>query len=247
VDYYTNMRRIARTDPITHFSLLSVKADDNHTPILPLQSDDPDALRHSPLYALVDPGDDLSEVASKLMGPGPWTLHQNLKLPGTCSQMKFSNKNRKSNIIVTHTLKLVMRVERGDDLFLDAKTGKRKLFDIVVQTPVLILSCRCNPEWTCLPQYSKLLDDSTSFAPNCPCRASRLYPNPNHSPTSSRSSDSGASVAEASSVNLTSRMASLRQLRYNEAIVRSSSLYERLMSGQESVSGEVPPAYDVVG
>lgn len=60
---------------------------------------------------------------------------------------------------------------------------------------------------------------------------------------SSRSSDSGASIAETSPVNLAS-LASLRQLRYNEAIIRSSSLFERLMSGQESVSGEVPPAYD---
>jgi arrestin-related trafficking adapter 3/6 len=65
---------------------------------------------------------------------------------------------------------------------------------------------------------------------------------------SSRSSDSGASIAETSPVNLaSSTMASLRQLRYNEAIIRSSSLFERLMSGQESVSGEVPPAYDGVG
>lgn len=134
------MNRIVRTDPIARFTLLSVKGDDNRSPILPLRSDHPDALRNSPLFALVDPGDDLSEVASSLMGPGPWTLHQDLKLPGSCSQMKFSNKNRQSNMIVTHTLKLVMRVERGDDLFMDAKTGKKKLFDIVVQTPVLIHS-----------------------------------------------------------------------------------------------------------
>lgn len=134
------MRRIARTDPVVRFSLLSIKGDDNHTPILPLPTDNPEALRYAPIYPLVDPNDDLTEVASSLKGPGPWTLHQNLKLPGSCAQMKFTNKNRKSNIIVTHTLKLVMRVERGDDFFIDPKTGKRKLFDIVVQTPVLILS-----------------------------------------------------------------------------------------------------------
>lgn len=138
VDYYTN-KRIARTDPIARFNLLSIKGDDNY-PILPLQSDDPDALRQSPLFALIDPRDDLSEVASNLMGPGPWMLHQDLKLPDSCSQMKFTNKNHKSNIVVTHTLKLVIRVERGDDSTIDGKTGKKKLFDIVVQTPVLILS-----------------------------------------------------------------------------------------------------------
>ncbi|KAJ3997798.1 hypothetical protein F5050DRAFT_1353486 [Lentinula boryana] len=31
---------------------------------------------------------------------------------------------------------------------------KRKLFDIVVQTPIQILSCRCNPEFASLPGYS---------------------------------------------------------------------------------------------
>ena len=134
------MRRIARTDPVVRFNLLSIKGDDNHTPILPLPTDNPEALRYSPIYALVDPNDDLSQVASSLKGPGPWMFHQILKLPGSCAQMKFTNKNRNSNIIVTHTLKIVMRVERGDDLFIDPKTGKRKLFDIVVQTPVLILS-----------------------------------------------------------------------------------------------------------
>jgi len=142
VEYYTNMKRITRADPIARFTLLSIKGEDNNTPILPLQSDDPDALRHSPLFALVNPGDDISEVASNLMGPGPWTLHRDLKLPNSCSQMKPTNRNRKSNITVTHTLKLVMRVARGDDLFIDGKTGKRKQFDVVVQTPVLILSVR---------------------------------------------------------------------------------------------------------
>ena len=138
------MKRIARTDPVVRFSLLSIKGDNNHTPILPLPTDNPEALRYAPIYAFVDPNDDLTEVASSLKGPGPWMLHQNLKLPGSCAQMKFTNKNRKSNIIVTHTLKLVMRVERGDDSFIDPKTGKRKLFDIVVQTPVLILSVSFN-------------------------------------------------------------------------------------------------------
>ena len=37
-------------------------------------------------------------------------------------------------------LKIIFRVERGDDEALDPTTGKRKLFDIVVQTPVHILS-----------------------------------------------------------------------------------------------------------
>jgi len=144
VDYYTNMSRIARTDPIIPFTLLSIKGEGKLAgPILPLDSDSPDAFRQSPLFALVDPhstNTELSETASMLMGPGPWTLHHELRLPRSCDLLKFTNRNPASNITVTHQLKIVMRVERGDDEHVDGKTGKRRLFDIVVLTPILILS-----------------------------------------------------------------------------------------------------------
>lgn len=135
------MRRIARTDPIMRIELLSIKGEGKgNDPILPLNSDDANAFHNSPLYALVTPEDDVSELASSLMGPGPWTFHQDLKLPSACSRLKFTNRNRRCNIVVTHMLKCVMRVERGDDLHIDPKTGKRKMFDIVVQAPIQVLS-----------------------------------------------------------------------------------------------------------
>jgi hypothetical protein len=143
VDYYTNMRRIGRTDPITRYCLLSVKNEGKApAPLLPLDSDCTDALRSSPLSTIMDPDMtnlEISETVSTLMGPGPWTFHKDLQLPRSCDQIHFTNRNRRSNIIITHTLKVVMRVERGDDLYID-KHGKRKMFDIVVQTPILLLS-----------------------------------------------------------------------------------------------------------
>lgn len=135
------MKRIARTEAIQRHSLLSLKIDTKEGgPILPLISDDPEAFRNSPLYQVVAPDEDPSEVASSLMGLGPWTFHHDLPLPSSCDQLHFTNRNKKSNIVVSHTLKVLFRVERGDDEFVDPKTGKRKLFDIVVQTPVHILS-----------------------------------------------------------------------------------------------------------
>jgi hypothetical protein len=83
---------------------------------------------------------DPSGAASCLMGPGPWTLQRELALPTSCTQMHFSNQNRKANILITHTLQVGFRVERGDDQFMDRMTGGRKLFDIVIKTPVNILS-----------------------------------------------------------------------------------------------------------
>ena len=140
MDYYTQMRRIARTEPLSRTVLLNVKSEAQDSHILPLESDDVDAFRKSPFYNLATPNDDLSEMASSLMGPGPWTFHQDLHLPHSCSYIHFTNKNRSSNIVITHILKWAIRVERGDDTAINPKTGKRKLFDIVVQIPVNILS-----------------------------------------------------------------------------------------------------------
>jgi hypothetical protein len=143
VDYYTQMKRIARSDPVRPTILLSLHTGSRGKegdPILPLISDDIDAFEKSPLYSMLSPEDDPSEVASSLMGPGPWTFHRDLNLPSSCTRLHFTNTNRRSNITVTHVIKIVLRVERGDDPFEDPKTGKRKLFDIVVQAPVQILS-----------------------------------------------------------------------------------------------------------
>ncbi|KAJ3505975.1 hypothetical protein NLJ89_g7130 [Agrocybe chaxingu] len=201
VDYYTNMRRIARSDPPTRFTLLSIRGEGKGAdPILPLESDDVEVLRNSPLFQIVNPEDDLGEIASNLMGPGPWSFHRDLKLPSSCDILKFTNRNRRSNILVTHLLKLVMRVERGDDLYVD-KSGRRKMFDIVVQTPVLILSV--TREQGDIGFRSAL---------------ERM--------TSRHSSDSSASAAETSPIHPNS-MRSLRQLSFSEAIVRSSNLFER--------------------
>nr|VWO95683.1 Uncharacterized protein [Ganoderma boninense] len=98
------------------------------------------------------------------MGPGPWTIRRDLPLPGPGGTLHITNKNRGSNISVGHMLKLVFRVERGDDEALDPASGKRKLFDIVVQTPVHILSHMCNPEHTLLPAYSRLPDPGSAVS-----------------------------------------------------------------------------------
>ncbi|KAI0776243.1 hypothetical protein BD413DRAFT_263574 [Trametes elegans] len=159
VDYWTQFRRVARTDPINRVSLLALKYAKKDGPaILPVPADDPDAYKSSPLLEVIDPSDDLGEIVSSLMGPGPWTIRKNLQLPKTGESLHTTNKNRRSNISVSHMLKVIFRVERGDDYAVDPQTGKRKLFDIVVQTPVHILSHLCNPEYISLPPYSHLPD-----------------------------------------------------------------------------------------
>jgi hypothetical protein len=147
VDYLTQFKRVARSDASRRIVLLQLKREEGH--LLPLSSDDPHAFKTSPLSDLFKSNDELSteenetrqsELAASFMGPGPWSFETNVVLPKSCSQLHFTNKNKRSNISVTHSLKVVFRVERGDDEFVDKKTGKRKLFDIVIQTPVTIIS-----------------------------------------------------------------------------------------------------------
>ncbi|KAJ7821129.1 hypothetical protein B0H14DRAFT_3471811 [Mycena olivaceomarginata] len=238
VEYHSQTKRAARTDPIMRIQLLSIKYDDKvRQPILPLESNDVDALKKSPLVALTLPGDDLSQLASEWMGPGPWTFHQDLQLPASCSVLHFTNKNKRSYMSVTHLLKCVMRVERGDDVAIDPKTGKRKLFDIVVQMPVHILSCRCNPEWMSLPQYcSSFEDPDRSVAPNCPCEGRRVGL---ERVATRHSSDSTASAVETSPVHLA--MPSVHHP--TDTLFARNTLFEHLVSGQENELGEAPPAY----
>ncbi|KAF5348645.1 hypothetical protein D9758_006761 [Tetrapyrgos nigripes] len=301
VEYHNNFKSVGRTDPISTAQLLSLREEGKSKDvrhILPLESDDTNALINSPLYQVLDlPSDPhvrdqaLTEMAADLMGPGPWTFHQELQLPASCKILHATNKNRRSNISITHLLKCVMRVERGDDSAIDERTGKRKLFDIVVQTPVMILACRCNPEWTSVPTYSERLEDPTSIAPQCPCvtrqlslereheansssnpkvksaESVQILPVPSHLPTPAPISlnDNGDSIncvvhgngtennerlssdsSRASNAETSPLNQNMQSLRNCDNLLLRNTLFERLVSGQESEMGEAPPAYEVI-
>jgi len=253
VDYYTRMHRVARSDPVTRIDLVSIKYEGgrNARHILPLESDAPDAVRQSPLHALIGLDEDLDEVASSLMGPGPWTFHFDAPLPSSCQLMRFSNKNRRANVVISHVLKVVIRVERGDDLHVD-KTGKRKMFDIVIQSPIQILSCRCTPDRVSLPRYSESLDDASPIMPSCPCEAKRKQSGPKpamfHHPHSNGVGESlpdyGATVVHSDPAHAVEHT-SLRSLHpaAGSSTAQTSQQHERLVAGFETEFGEAPPAY----
>ncbi|KAF9228156.1 hypothetical protein BS17DRAFT_763711 [Gyrodon lividus] len=198
VSYLARAGRIARDDGIKRVMLLDVqdaclaedmslteekeKHKNKHkgkdatqivllpTPISPHRSP---LLRYLP--ASVDP--------SILAGPGPYTLTATVGLPGCDDESKggklhFTVKQKGSNVRVDHTLRIMMRVERvGDEGGNEQEKGeKKKLFDIAVQTPVTILSCRCTPDYQALPRYSQTVQDSSQHQTACPCTASNSAP-----------------------------------------------------------------------
>lgn len=174
-------------------------------PLLPT----PLSPHRSPLVHHLQPGADPSD----LIGPGPYNLSTVLSIPGCGNAAKgrlitFSIRHRDAGVRVEHTLRIVMRVERMDenhdgtsDSVGDDK--KNRLFDIAVQVPVIVLSCRAL-EWQSLPRYCEVLDnDAAGAQTSCPCdlrvsvagerQLQRLY-----------TSSSGASSFESESVVPTS-------------------------------------------
>ncbi|KAG2153267.1 hypothetical protein DEU56DRAFT_774037 [Suillus clintonianus] len=252
IDYHTETKRTARSQPPHRIPLLSLgqEVDGESQPLLPLISDDPEAFRKSPLHQLLNANDNENEMAMAIMGPGPWTFHHELQLPAHCSLIHFSNRNKKSNITINHMLKIVLRVERGDEVT-DPKTNKPKLFDILIQTPVRILSCHCTPAWTSLPRYYEVLErDFDSRRVSCPCgpeSAHSAHSGPNnsemHTPISlNRVVSIDSAVSSAENHSPAGHSGTLVQ-----TLVGRSTQYERLMSGMESEAGEAPPAYENIG
>ncbi|KAG8691633.1 hypothetical protein FRC09_011570 [Ceratobasidium sp. 395] len=175
IDYYAHGRRVARHDPTRRYELLSLKhhhgtpkhhhyhhEKGNRTPLLPIL--DEGDMRDSPLLGLVEGADDGEsgegggDGGASLWNPnGPWTLHLQAYLPTCSSPVHFTCKHAKSNIMISHWIKIMIRVDRGEDQEKDKdkdKEKKRKQFDIIVETPVHLLSCKCNPEYTALPPYT---------------------------------------------------------------------------------------------
>jgi hypothetical protein len=133
VDYYFS-GGITRTEPINQIFLLALRGSDS--PLLPMTT----SFSESQLHVLRTPHDDESEMAAEFMGPGPWTIRRDLKLPASCRELNFTDRNRAGKMTINHTLKILIRVQKVNDSDIYPGTEKPKQFDIIVQIPVHILS-----------------------------------------------------------------------------------------------------------
>lgn len=229
VDSYVGGMNMVRTVTSAH-NLLNLQCDDESKPLLPLSQDDPLAYERSPLATLRHLGS-RSGVVSQLLGPGPWPISANLHLPADCTLFHPTSRSRDSTIHVTHALRFTMRLTRGDGS-VDPKTNKRKLFEVVVRTPVHILSCYARAEYTTLPRYSETLDEramQAAQAPACPCPAERTR----------RAREGNTPRVDANYLMSPAQFGEVP----NDLLERTLA-YERLVSGHESVLGDAPPAYD---
>lgn len=85
-------------------------------------------------------------LATLLDPAGPWELAMDLQVPGKDSRINITTDHAKSCITVSHSLRLVFRVER-------VVNGQTKLFDIVIEAPIKINHSHTAEAWLSLPDY----------------------------------------------------------------------------------------------
>ncbi|WVQ96129.1 hypothetical protein IAU59_003231 [Kwoniella sp. CBS 9459] len=316
-DYFAQERKVARHETPKRFVLLFIKQPDHKEriePLLPIISDDPLAAEQSPVAEMArqavlnnplptdlfdlerDPND--SMYASLMEPTGPWHLEKELHIPDCASKIKFTTKHEQTNITIGHWLKVTIRVERGDDEALDAK-GRRKQFDIIIETPIKILDCRVNPQWNSLPTYSVVSRNISSIPGICSVHGSKTGASSNQSrsgvpvqdshiassstmgglvggdapPSFGQDSHAGPSrrgtVDASTSANggfdlgpvhihphhnsvssstnpvqpVSTPPAAAMQESGQDTLLDRNIVYDRLMSGQVTETGEVPPSY----
>lgn len=230
--FFTFEPRIRHTDGGRRFNLLSLESRDKDLPLLPHSQTAID----SPLHALLGSDDIPSELTANLMSAGPWTLRVILKVPNGSGTLHFSNKNRRAPIQILHTLKIVIRVERGDDKQMDPKTGQRKRFDVILKMPVHILSSLAGAQRVAPPRYTER--QGAPSPPPAPRASlgSRRYSLPHLRQTFAPQSLITAGPLE--SFVLPEEPSSDLDMLYER-----SAIFERLITGQQSEVGVVPPAY----
>ncbi|GMK53679.1 hypothetical protein CspeluHIS016_0102650 [Cutaneotrichosporon spelunceum] len=179
-DYFAANKKVARHEPPRRFILFAARSHKDKTEsILPILSEDSSAPKDSPLAPLarqavlnnprefselIHPEDDV--YASLLNPMGPWHLEKDVAVPDCSSRIKFTTKHESTMLSMQHWLKITLRVERGDNMAIDSK-GRRKQFDIIIETPLKILDCRVNAQYNSLPRYDRLDIEPSPIGKGC--------------------------------------------------------------------------------
>ncbi|BEI91031.1 uncharacterized protein CcaverHIS019_0311010 [Cutaneotrichosporon cavernicola] len=192
-DYFAANKKVARHETPRRFILFAARSPKDKTdPLLPILSESTSAVKDSSLAPLarqaalnnprefselMHPEDDV--YASLLDPMGPWHLEKDLAVPDCSTRIKFTTKHESTMMSVQHWLKVTIRVERGDDNAVDSK-GRRKQFDIIIETPIKMLECRVNTQYNSLPSYDRVDIDPSPLGKGCSIhgRAAEHHRNP---------------------------------------------------------------------
>lgn len=166
VQYFTQNKRVHRLEPTRKIQLFEKRADAPSSSTYPGSSfrvtagggisyDNRDAAAQGDESVEHDPVNLLGNLETD-QSIGPTEMEFNIQLPN-CYNMKEKDKFSKlhfdttyQNIQVNHWIKIVMRLSRPDE----TDPSKRRHFEISIDSPFHILSCRATQANIALPAYT---------------------------------------------------------------------------------------------
>jgi len=194
VQYFTNNKRVHRLEPTRKIQLFEKRADGPSVSSYPGSSmritagggipyDHREAAARGEENIPRDQTNLLGNLDNDLSSIGPTEMEFNVQLP-SCYQMKDKLKSDRlhfdttySNIQVNHWIKIVMRLSRLDE----NDPTKRRHFEISIDSPFNILSCRATQANISLPAYSssgQTPSAADEFECGCPGAALRRRNSP---------------------------------------------------------------------
>jgi hypothetical protein len=190
IEYFCANKRVHRLEPTRKVQLFEKRADAPPTSAFPgstmrivsgggVPYDQRAAASRGEQVAVQDPTNLLGDLNGET-NIGPTEMEFNVQLP-SCHNMKDKDRQTRlhfdttyQNIQVHHWIKIVMRLSRPDK---DDPT-KRRHFEISIDSPFHILSCRATQANTSLPAYSSPETASDSArVPECGCPGAPIQRN----------------------------------------------------------------------
>jgi hypothetical protein len=133
-------------------------------------------------------------------GVGPTEMEFNVQLP-SCHEMKNRDESQRlhfdttyDNIQINHWIKIVLRLSKQDE----RDPGKRRHFEISIDSPFHLLSCKATQANIFLPAYTSPDSEPATPGPEfeCGCAgAPQLRRNPSGTPSSSDRDEAPAAVS----------------------------------------------------
>ncbi|KAI9890418.1 MAG: hypothetical protein M1814_004204 [Vezdaea aestivalis] len=211
IEYYCSNKKVHRLEPTRKIQLLEKRAEQMSTStyagstVRVLSGGGvPFDKRAAAAAGTEIPNDRSYNLLGDLDGDhntGPTEMEMSIQLP-SCSDLKAASKAQQlhfdttySNIQVHHWIKIVMRLSRSDP----DDPSRRRHFEISIDSPFHILSCKATMANTSLPAYSRCGNDSHqgSTVMDCGCPNSQRRSSPTLYPSvldlSSVSSDASSS------------------------------------------------------
>ena len=188
IQYYTSNKRVHRLEPTRKLQLFEKRADSPSTSAYPgsqIRITAGGGVAYDARAAAARGDENVTRDMSNLLGNldaggevGPTEMEFNVQLP-SCHQMRASERAQRlhfdttyGGIQVHHWIKIVIRLSKPDD----RDPTKRRHFEISIDSPFHILSCRATQANIALPAYTSpesttlLTEHSACGCPGAPRR-----------------------------------------------------------------------------